>query len=105
MIYHEAVELTPTGHSTLPLSLHNHATSLVPRFARYGEDLDLQQAIMNYQQAIELTPDGHSDLPKWLNNLALSLESRFARYGEEADLNRAISVTHYSLKIHGRNLL
>ncbi|KAG0702961.1 hypothetical protein DFH29DRAFT_1068853, partial [Suillus ampliporus] len=89
----------PPGHSRLPLSLNNLATSLQDRFKQRGALSNLDEAIELHQAALALRPPGHSDRSTSLNNLATSLQDRFQQRGVLSDLNEAIELHRAALAL------
>ncbi|KAF7366555.1 CHAT domain-containing protein [Mycena sanguinolenta] len=70
--------------------LANLGMSLLDRFQKLGNLLDINRAIEMLKDAVQLTPDGHPDKPSWLNNLGNSLLRRFEQLGDLDDLNQSV---------------
>ncbi|KAF5329890.1 hypothetical protein D9611_013399 [Ephemerocybe angulata] len=88
----QAVDVTPEGHSELPVYLCHLGVTLNRRFERMGELTDILEAISCLRQAVDVTPEGHSELPVYLCHLGVTLMRRFERMGELTDILEAISV-------------
>ncbi|KAF7366233.1 hypothetical protein MVEN_00500600 [Mycena venus] len=64
--------------------------SLLQRFERLGNFLDIVKAIVMLEDAVALTPDGHPGKPSLLNDLSILFISRFEQLGDLNDLNQSI---------------
>jgi tetratricopeptide (TPR) repeat protein len=87
-----AVQSTPPDSPELPGLLTNLGIGLYTRFARTGQQADLDEAIQAFKQAIKATPPDSPHLPDHLNNLGNALIDRFRRVGGERDLEEAVQV-------------
>ncbi|KAF6745757.1 CHAT domain-containing protein [Ephemerocybe angulata] len=88
----QAVDITPEGHSKLPVYLCNLGCTLMRRFERMGELTDITEAVAAQQEAAALIPEGHANMPRYLINLGNSLTSGFEQTGELSDITNAIAV-------------
>ncbi|KAJ7850336.1 CHAT domain-containing protein [Mycena leptocephala] len=70
--------------------LNNLGNSLLRRFKRSGDLMDINQAVTKLQAAVELTEDGHPDMPSLLSNLGLSLQHRFDQLHDPQDLHQTL---------------
>ncbi|KAF6759607.1 CHAT domain-containing protein [Ephemerocybe angulata] len=89
-VLQNAVDLTPQGHTDLPVYHNNLGISFMRRSERTGQLADIADAISVLQKAVDITPQGHANLPRCLNNLGHSFMRRFERTGELTDITNAI---------------
>lgn len=91
------------------LSLSNYGVSLLARFKRDGDPVDLNEAIASHRDALELCPSEGSMRSAPSRQLARALETRFLDSGNVDDLEEATvlhrsSVAHEPLESSARHI-
>ena len=97
--YKESIEVLPTGHHYLGVSINNLGNLFWSRFELKGIMEDLETAIDYFTQLLSYTPPGHPDIVKDLNNLASVLVIRFEQHGGLEDLESAIAYRRKALEL------
>jgi tetratricopeptide (TPR) repeat protein len=91
LLHHErAINMTPHGDPTLPVSLQDFSWSLQSRFFRFGWIKDLDEAISYCRCALPLVFGQVYRYPEYLSALGLHLQTRFFEVGDLKDLEEAI---------------
>lgn len=99
---HALVVLTTRGvaeTSELTRMLANLTGSLLCRYKRFGDVVDLHQAISASNYSLDLEPPGHPSRTSALNNAAAGLQFRYSRFSDARDLEAAITCHKEALSI------
>jgi hypothetical protein len=87
----KAVQLTPEGHSEMPIYLTNLGKSFNILFQCTKELTHISEAISCLYKAVQLTPEGDAYMLHRLNSLGFAFQLRFQYTGNPEDDHRAIS--------------
>ncbi|KAG2153372.1 CHAT domain-containing protein [Suillus clintonianus] len=99
-VLREALALHPVGHPNRSASLISLAATFLTRFRHWGNDQDLDEAIVLEREALALRPVGHPERSLSLNNVATTLTTCFMYRGNVQDIDEAIALHREALVLH-----